>query len=145
MAPDVSKIWVRLHKLPLPAVLDLKHTPAVLIKPDVVNTKPASPGNVLLLFVFFILLMATLFLTWRLFPGDLVSLRKPPPTRRLLKKEISLDSYTWLKRYGAKSTSSNVTQPVQQPPASTPSVDSLMKLSRRNSFCNVPEADDDTV
>lgn len=77
-----------------------------------------------------------------------VSLRKPPPTRRLLKKEISLDSYTWLKRYGPKSTSSNVIQPTQQPvqaPSVTPSpsTDPHSKLSRRNSFCNVPETNDD--
>lgn len=79
-----------------------------------------------------------------------VHLKKPPPTRRLLKKEISLDSYTWLKRYGAKSSGAGAghhhqghqqAQPsplaAQQP---APSLESLMKLSRRNSFCNVPES-----
>ena len=45
MAPDASKIWIRLHQQALPAILDLRHTPAVLIKPEVVTTKPASPGT----------------------------------------------------------------------------------------------------
>lgn len=76
-----------------------------------------------------------------------VHLKKAPPTRRLLKKEISLDSYTWLKRYGSKNGGSqqhhnqmaaHAQQMSVSPSATVESV--LMKLSRRNSFCNVPES-----
>ena len=46
ISPDVSKVWVRLDQLSHPAVLDLRHTPAVIIKPEVnANSRPASPGN----------------------------------------------------------------------------------------------------
>jgi hypothetical protein len=46
IAPDVSKVWVRLDQLSHPAVLDLRHTPAVLVKPETTPaSRPASPGN----------------------------------------------------------------------------------------------------
>ncbi|KZS13781.1 putative WD repeat-containing protein 18 [Daphnia magna] len=118
MSPDASRMWIRMAQKAIPAILDLRHTPAVLVKTEVAS-RPASP----------------------------VHLKKAPPTRRLLKKEISLDSYTWLKRYGSKNGGSqqhhnqmaaHAQQMSVSPSATVESV--LMKLSRRNSFCNVPES-----
>lgn len=127
MSPDASKLWVRMAQKPLPAILELRHTPAVLVKPEVCS-RPASPG------IGSIESSSERFISGMLLT---VHLKKPPPTRRLLKKEISLDSYTWLKRYGKSAAH----QPAPVHPApSAPSVDSLLKLSRRNSFCNVPES-----
>lgn len=138
MSPDASKLWVRMAQKPLPAILELKHTPAVLVKPEVCS-RPASPGSSSGSELYVIFSNNWFKIT--------VHLKKPPPTRRLLKKEISLDSYTWLKRYGAKSNSAtphgqHAAGPAHHatPPQSAPSVDSLIKLSRRNSFCNVPES-----
>ena len=46
IAPDVAKVWVRLDQLSHAAVLDLRHTPAVLVKPEPAPaSRPASPGN----------------------------------------------------------------------------------------------------
>ena len=44
MSPDASKLWVRMAQKPLPAILELKHTPAILVKPEVCS-RPASPGD----------------------------------------------------------------------------------------------------
>lgn len=132
---------------PVPAILDLRHTPAVLVKTEM-PSRPASPGKrsgFVLVILFFARRKKEILVSFLVcFFFTEVHLKKAPPTRRLLKKEISLDSYTWLKRYGPKSGGvphSAVTPPpaaAQVQPA--PSVESLLKLSRRNSFCNVPES-----
>lgn len=44
MAPDASKICVRLAQHPVPLMLDLKRTPAVAIKSELLS-RPASPGK----------------------------------------------------------------------------------------------------
>lgn len=144
MSPDASKMWIRMAQQSIPAILELRHTPAVLIKTEVAS-RPASPG--IYRFFFF----QNFILSYYYLDDSLVHLRKAPPTRRLLKKEISLDSYTWLKRYGSKSSGGQSAQPsvahhhhhqqaTVQTQHSVSSVESLMKLSRRNSFCNVPES-----
>lgn len=148
MSPDASRMWIRMAQKPIPAILELRHTPAVLVKTEVAS-RPASPGN----------LMMEVDSNWITNKKNvemfffsfikIVHLKKAPPTRRLLKKEISLDSYTWLKRYGSKNGGGNQQQHHNQASAhvqqtsvsSSPTVESvLMKLSRRNSFCNVPES-----
>ena len=126
---------------PIPAILELRHTPAVLVKTEV-SSRPASPGKKVVILVSHF----EIFILY--FHHAIVHLKKAPPTRRLLKKEISLDSYTWLKRYGSKNGGAQqqhhnqASVHVQQTSvSSSPTVESvLMKLSRRNSFCNVPES-----
>jgi len=63
------------------------------------------------------------------------------PSLRLLKKEISLDSYTWLKRYGRSNSQSSNSAHAAPLAVSHHQARALdLQLQRRNSFCNVPEA-----
>lgn len=147
MSPDASRMWIRMAQKPIPAILELRHTPAVHVKTEVAS-RPASPGKFNSINRHFNSPIKNLFFfKFRLL--STVHLKKAPPTRRLLKKEISLDSYTWLKRYGTKNggaqqqhhnqASAHAQQ--QTSVSHSPTVESvLMKLSRRNSFCNVPES-----
>lgn len=47
MSPDASRMWIRMAQKAIPAILDLRHTPAVLVKTEVAS-RPASPGMNLL-------------------------------------------------------------------------------------------------
>jgi hypothetical protein len=47
MSPDASRMWIRMAQKPIPAILELRHTPAVLVKTEVAS-RPASPGNLMM-------------------------------------------------------------------------------------------------